>query len=449
MSLGNSGDDTFKIGRYRPIPLFLERVSAYWKFVWKCWRTAFDWTVLLYIVVPAIWIGGGTYLDWLRDPPVWMSGIPAALPLAVVGLVFSGGRLRTFADAGDGLFLNRNRTWTKGFTCMGLVYSAVVHAVLSVSVIPVLLPLWKNGEGYSAGFLMAMAVFSVLWGMSWTLLRDLISRTGIGWWKRIFLFLLRMVSVALFVGVGLMAAKSASFWGVAAGIVGMVTIGIGWLRFRARGTFLHELGLEREAFLSAVGWLLRDTMEKKPLPKLSRPVFLSRSVTLFRKRGTIERLAESWIKSLIRRFDNVRLLLFFTVLGAAAVGLVPLFLSFAVWLVLPLLLLGWLQGQWRYWLSEDFVSLFRWEEATAEKAGEKARFMLSLPIVGLWAVEIAVRQGLAYGGAAWIGLAVIPAAGWIWLRAVNPMVTGMGRFRRQLKGGAARHVPEVTEVPDA
>jgi ABC-2 type transport system permease protein len=446
LSLGNSSDDTFNVGRYRPIPLFLERVSAYWKFVWKCWRTAFDWTVLLYIVVPAIWIGGGNYLDWLRNPPLWMSGIPAALPLALVGLVFSGGRLRTFADAGDGLFLNRNRTWTKGFTGMGLVYSAGVHTVLSVSFIPLLLPLWNDSEGYSAGFLTGMAVCSILWGMSWTLLRDLISRTGIVWWKRILLFLLRTVSVTLFVGVGLMAAKNTYFWGAAAGIVGVATIGIGRLRFRARGTFLHELGMEREAFLSAVGWLLRDTMEKKTLPKLSRPVFLSRSVTLFRKRGTIERLAESWIKSLFRRFDNVRLLLFFTVLGALAVGLVPLFLSFAVWLVLPLLLLGWLQGQWRYWLSEDFVSLFRWEEETAEKAGEKARFLLSLPIVCLWAVEIAVRLGFVYGGAAWIGLAAVPAAGWIWLRAANKVVTGADRFRRQLKGNGRRHVKQVTDA---
>lgn len=40
-----------------PAKLFKKRIVSDWKFQYKVWRMAIDWTVALYIVIPAIILG--------------------------------------------------------------------------------------------------------------------------------------------------------------------------------------------------------------------------------------------------------------------------------------------------------------------------------------------------------------------------------------------------------
>jgi ABC-2 type transport system permease protein len=118
-------------------------------------------------------------------------------------------------------------------------------------------------------------------------------------------------------------------------------------------------------------------------------------------------------------------------LSIAAVVMTPLFLVGVVWLVLPMLLLGWLQRQWLQWLSEPFLSLFQWDEAKLQRASEKARIWGAFPPLALWGLIIGIRLGLTYGYAGWIAIVVLPVIGYFWIQMISIALTFLNDLRRK------------------
>ena len=102
---------------------------------WKVWRTALDWTVWLYFIVPGLWLGGGTYLEIWHHPASWLTGMPLwageRLPLFLIFL----GRLRTFTEEADVLFLLQKQTWGRGLKLRGFGYTAFMLLLLTAVVL--------------------------------------------------------------------------------------------------------------------------------------------------------------------------------------------------------------------------------------------------------------------------------------------------------------------------
>lgn len=46
--------------------LFFQRLFHYWRYQWKVFQTVIDWTVALYIVLPAAAFAVYQYADWLN-----------------------------------------------------------------------------------------------------------------------------------------------------------------------------------------------------------------------------------------------------------------------------------------------------------------------------------------------------------------------------------------------
>ena len=58
-----------------PTQLFFRRVGSDWKFQYGVWKSAIDWTVALYIVVPAVLIGLNSYTLLWKYQYGWMEGL--------------------------------------------------------------------------------------------------------------------------------------------------------------------------------------------------------------------------------------------------------------------------------------------------------------------------------------------------------------------------------------
>lgn len=420
----------FAPGRYDPGPLFTERVSAYWRTVWHCWRTALDWTVLLYIIVPALLIFGGMYADIWRSPPAWLYDVPTLVPVAAVLIVQLRGRLRTFAEPGDGLFLHRNGRWSRAMTGMGLVYGSLVRLLLAAAATGLLSPLLGIGGGYSAAAVILLAVWSAGGGVLWMLLKDRIARAWTGWRKLALLLAAYPACFALFAAAAAAGMERPIVFALEIALLCAAAVWLGFVRLSAKGSFFHEVETEREAYMSNVGWLLIDTLEKRRLPKMRKPILFARSKSLFKGGDDRSRLADLWIKSVLRRSDLLYTLLQFTGAGAAAVYLPPLFAAGIAWLVMPSLLLAWQQRLWRQWLSEPYMALFHWQHETIASASEKARRWLAAPPVVIWSVIIGVRIGFSYGGLWWGALIVVPVVGLLWLRLINGMFVSFNIKRK-------------------
>src|SRR5690606_25987817 len=81
------------------------RIKRHWTEQFRVWRTALDWTVWVYFIVPGLWIGGGTYREMWLDPPAWLASLPEALVLIVPMIYLFVGRQRLFLEDADVLFL--------------------------------------------------------------------------------------------------------------------------------------------------------------------------------------------------------------------------------------------------------------------------------------------------------------------------------------------------------
>jgi predicted ABC-type exoprotein transport system permease subunit len=124
-----------------PAGLFRHRMAENARFQTRLVRMAVDWTVALYIVLPALGFAAATYISWWREPPAAFSLVPAS---ALSGLFFAlslvSGGYRFFVLEADQLFV---RGWTEQLLRCGLLYSAALQTLGAAALAGLLLPLLR------------------------------------------------------------------------------------------------------------------------------------------------------------------------------------------------------------------------------------------------------------------------------------------------------------------
>lgn len=426
------------IGRSGPWRLALRRCWTFWSASANAWRLTLDWTVLLYLVLPGLWIVGGIYTDWLRHPPDWLARLPERTSAAALAALMLRARLRTFADPGDALFLRASRRWVAALTRAGLAYTLAARLAVAAAAGGLLLPLlpaepaWRLADG--AVFVLAAA----LMGFVWTLLRDRAERRWRGWRRaaavyggRVALFAAWLPAASIFKDG---AASALAVYSVVAALAAAAVL-LGLQRMRMQGMFEQELGAERRAYADNVGWVLTDTPKAPRPPASRRPVLLRRPGPLLRKRDPASRIAELWLRSMARDGDMMKNLIYYTLLGVAAVWLSPPWLAALAWFGMGALLLWWLNGQWELWVGERYMSLFEWGEETKRMAGSVGRQLLLRPAALLWSAAIGLHAGWLYGGLWWLAAVVLPAVCYPLLGRMSGAISALSMRR------AARREP--------
>lgn len=433
--------------RFSPAGLARERIAAYWVKVLRSWRTAFDWTVVVYLVVPGLWIGGNLYAEFWREPPVWVTELPVALPSALLAFLAAAlaAELRTFAEEGDGLFLRRNRAWTRTITRIGLAYTFAVKLLVAALVTAVTAPFYLEIAQWPVTVLLWHTAGLACGGYLFALLRDAAHRRWSGWRRRTAEFVLTVAWVALWGGLAHAAEARQSVWPVPVAGLALAGAALSARRLRAKGTFQHEVQTERAAYVAAIGWLLVDAPVTRALPRGRRPLLFRDGRPLLG--GTAaphRRLADLWLRSAIRRPETVRVYGSLLAIGLAALLRVPLWLAACVWAALGFLAVSWLHRLVVQWYAEPFLKLFPWREDQTKRSAETARLVAGAPMFLLWGVAVGVKTGLAFGGAGWLAVPAVPVAGWWLWRGINAW---MGNF--PAKPVAARRPRQDREEAEA
>ncbi|MFD2330606.1 ABC transporter permease [Cohnella sp. GCM10020058] len=436
-----------KVGRLRgksgPARLAAGRCGSFWLKSLRAWRLTLDWTVLLYLVLPALWVAGGMYLDLLRHPPEWIGRLPAQTPVIVLAVLMVRARLRTFAEYGDGLFLRSSGRWVRGMTMSGLVYTLAARLAVSAAGAGLMLPLLSRATGWSFEAGAALALSAGLMGFVWTVVRDAAERRWHG--------LLRVLAVyglrAAFVAAWMLAAS----WGMRGGdpvivataiaVLAVTSAGLGWRRLGRSGAFAHELESEQQAYADNVGWVLMDTEQAKRPPAGRRPWVLRKPRPLLKRRDEAARIAELWLRSMLRDAGLARTLIQFAFLGMLAIWLSPLWLAGVAWAGMSALLILWLNGWWGKWETERYMALYDWREELRGGARETGRSLLLRPIALTWCAILGMHAGWMYGGLWWLAVVLLPAMGSPLLNRMNRTASAMFAAR-----GAGRQRPEVEKT---
>jgi len=404
--------------------LFWRRLGRFWKDQWAVWRTALDWTVWVYLVIPALWIGGGLYLELWHTQPAWMLKVPLwvgeSLPIVIILL----GSLRTFAEEADILFLLQKPSWRQGILLRSFIYTIVTRVLVVSLFIGVLLPFLIVVHQVTTAKLIGLFLVVWLWSMIGALGRNLIEGRYRGWRRNV----AKTAAMAALAALAVVCAVQASqlYTGIAL-VAGLAATALLLRRkLRAHEMFESDVEREKEIRITSTRLLLRDVIERRPKVKLNRPVVLRRSTRLFKSFDADVVLAEQAIKVFVRHFHLVRM--WFSFFGASLIALVlsPTWVNVILLALLPLLIARWVQSHCYSFAIDPFVAQFGLSSEVLKKADERARFWIIVPGV--------VLLGLAAGGVKFgiAGLLGGVAAGFYWW-SVNKIMTDILQLKARKK----------------
>jgi len=394
--------------------LFISRVGRHWAGQYRVWRSALDWTVWLYILIPGLLFAVGTYRSWWQYPPEWLVGLPdplAAFPPLIAAL--SGG-LRVFAEDADVLFLRQRQAWRKGLVGLGIAYSCLVHHVVIAALFGFMTIWLVHMIGITIAQMLWWAAFTAACRTGYAIVKHLIGARWNGWRKYAVLCLAGAIAAAAYLAPTqyFLSSRHTAILQIAAAIAWVALAGAAVGKLRARGTFRHDVLMERKAQLAGTDFLLSQSIERKPRVQLRRPLLFRQSGRLFRRGDAGTVLAEMRIKSFLRKGANIRLWLSFISVSSTAVLLSPAWLSLPVALALPGIAAVWLHEQWKDWFAEPFLAQFPWEPSAARAGSSVSGLWLLVPnaawlaALAGWAIAGAwgAAAGLALGAAFWSGI---------------------------------------------
>ncbi|WP_312092137.1 ABC transporter permease [Niallia sp.] len=120
--------------------LFYNRVIQNWRFQSQVFRSVVDWTVVLYILIPAIIFCAAIYLSWWKELPGWIDNIPFIIPFFVLYLLSWTGNIRTFMAEADKVFLVKMPDLIRGLKRRAYLYSFLHQILVMCAGISCLLP---------------------------------------------------------------------------------------------------------------------------------------------------------------------------------------------------------------------------------------------------------------------------------------------------------------------
>lgn len=392
--------------------LFFRRVISDWKYQYEIWKTAVDWIVALYIVIPAFATFVYYYLSWWTKAP----GVLDYLPLnALLGffLIFTwSGTIRIFLEAGDQLFLLQHKAWISKIFKYSLGYSIFYNLVETIGLITILAPFLVIHYGFSL-----VEVFSVVFLIFVTknflgLAKQLLELRFKGWSQRI-------VKSVVFVITGVYLRESVDFLMSSTGLfylsvlISLIILGLLLSkRLSVKGTFFEDVTREQVARLRLAKYMLiaKGTYMKTPRITRKRPRLFRSSNLIFKKRNPVNGLVEMCIKAVLRNEEDFGFLL--TLVGGHLLAIMafPGNLKWLPWILFSFIITNYVGNTCLKVFNDPFVCFFPWLPESKITATRKAIYLMALPgqlllalvvalltgsfIVALWMVPIGIVIGI-------------------------------------------------------
>lgn len=377
-----------------PASLFRRRLRSHFKETVAAVRSVIDdWTVLLYILVPGLLLGGRFYYGFWKDPlPEWagMLSFPA-VPVLLLIIAALGGILLLVRE-GDALFLVQRPEWLKGIMLRSGLYSMAAAAVKTLLCFLVLLPFLIRlfrVDGLVAGGLLAFTI-AFEWVLMWSTHLVKVQFKGLRRWLLYVPFAL--LPSAVYVGFVLMFRQQApAFW---AGALALALLGFALLKARLglRGTFMVDVQEDLARRTRLTGLLLSQSVDQPRRVRRKTWIF-RKSRHVFRSRMPAKRIAGAMIKTLLRHPGQRSLYLRFAGVSTMVLVTLPAKIQIVAFVALHALIAYWLFLQWSAFRKDPFVSLLPWPEDYGMQAGIAALQTLLLPF-SVWASALVLFSRL-------------------------------------------------------
>lgn len=369
-----------------PVQLFLFRLKKEWGYHYQVWKTAVDWVVWLYILVPILTIFSYQYYLIWNGRAGWIEGFPIELTWFFFFFISTTGTIRLFLDDGDLLFIRQNKRWLEGLMSLGIAYSYLKNMILVIAASGIFLPIWYVYEEATISKIITFIVFVFFFRLSLQFSRQILAVTFQSW-KLLFInFTLSIVSFGIFL----------SYFSVALPFQMLITCLFIFTVFLFHKTRLNmkwcfsddcireteeRLKLAR-LFLKASGFKVDKGKRKRKKPF----ILFSNSAQLFRKRTNVNLITETFIKYVLRSKSKLLLFIQVTSICLVALVLVPVGLKWILLFVSAFIVNHLVRSALKELKKHSFFKLLPHDDDDEEMiiGARKAVFLLTSPSIFLF-----------------------------------------------------------------
>ncbi|UHA74933.1 ABC transporter permease [Paenibacillus sp. 481] len=373
-----------------PYALVLHRYRQHAISEWKAVRSAIDWTVALYFVIPSLLLGIRFYWGWWNEPlpQAWLN-VPVTLWLLPLLIPILFADLRTWSEAGDILFLRQKTKWWQTFVRFGCIECAVKQALIVMMTAVVLLP-WLV-RGYELNLLAISSLAGSVWISSClaAVLRNAVHVCWSGWRRALLQLLIFVGLLAYGVGLCLLVEMPFILLGISMVVLYITMLLVRW-RVRARYTFERDVKADYAKRMKLTGALLvsGQNIERPSSLRGSRPLLFRKSGYVMRCRTHAQRIGAIGVKALLRGGSNLMFYLQLTSVGVYASVMTGLKNEIIALIMLPVLCLimgYWLSSYWKHFMEGELPAMFTFKPADIKGGAMHAALMLSWLPGALWA----------------------------------------------------------------
>ncbi|MEK5034876.1 ABC transporter permease [Paenibacillus sp. FSL R7-0302] len=386
-------------------------------------RTAVDWTVLLYILIPGGLLGGRFYYGyWNGNLPGWFSHVPFVVVPSLLAILLATGGIVLLLQEGDLLFLRQRQNWISTILKGGMVYSLAVTALKMAAVYVILLPFLIRGYDLSAASAYGLLALTITCSWAVKLLGHIVKVQRQGFRRRLWLILAVAVPCGIYLRLALFWKDSPALLFLAAAAYAVVTVLAFRARLRLRGTFMNDVREDYKQRMRIAAILLRRVLDK-PRPTRYKPWIFRKSQPLLASKLPESRFAAAGMKALLRNPAHLKLYLQFTGVSLIAIFIVPVVLKWLLYIVLTSMMAYWLTSFWNLFSGDDYIGILPFTKVQKADAGSKAMPILLMPFAVLCSAVLCMP---AYG---WWGLLIfipVGAAAGIWIGRIFSVI----RFAR-------------------
>ncbi|MFA5537203.1 MAG: ABC transporter permease [Bacillota bacterium] len=364
-----------------PARLFAKRLFSELKFKFNMWRVVIDWTVALYIVIPALIVGIRQYLLLWQGPPDFLEMIPLSVLYFFCYFFAWSGSIRIFLREGDQLFLLNKEKWIKKIMTYGLVYSYGLNLFLTAFFFGLLAPIIFKHYHFILNQTIILFLITYLARNALGLTKQLISIRLTGWRRflvtratMIFAILFFILLVPYTVDSYIYATSTVVFLAAS-------TVLLSIKRLNFKYSFFADVAREQVEKTKYVGFLLSISgiNVKKAKKQKKTPWLFRHSNKIFKKRTPANSLVEVNLKSLLRNKERLLQFFQFFLICFLVILTIPGEAKWFIWIALAFVFTNFVGLYWRESLNSEFLQLFSWKPESQRMALKKFLFIIMLP----------------------------------------------------------------------
>ncbi|MED1410183.1 MULTISPECIES: ABC transporter permease [Bacillus] len=378
---------------------------------WKSIRSVADWTVALYIIIPALIFMGIYYRSlWMKELSMEETVYFGLGLLAFYFVTFSRG-VRSFFEQADSLFLISYPNHMRRLMKFGMIYTFIRIAITNVIVVFIMLPLLMKSMGATIIQIVLFWIFFTVFRFMLSLLMRFINvRVG----KRWVLWIIKNVLFSfglIFVGISLFFIyKNPLFSILFIGLAALLTVVLVKEKMNYKNYFFKEVEKEKE---ESMRWT-RGIMQvgghaAKPSNSNKNQWMFPRSKKILGKKAD-SRIIESFLKEFLRTSSALMFYVQIVLISSVSIIVTPRWITAIIFVFALLAIAHYARDYWNEFTKKMFLHLYCDEGKLLLLRWKINRYLL-LPAIIIYGTVILSQFYLL--PAVIIGVIFILLIGWI------------------------------------